>query len=59
MECFLWKRTVPPKNFTRDQVRMKLSSGVSGEVTVQAKLYYSRCLSCATIWESDSAGIRS
>ena len=40
MERFLWKRTVPPKSFTRDQIHMKLPSDLSGVITVQAKLFY-------------------
>ena len=37
---FLWKRTIPPKSFVRDEVVVKLPLGLSGVVTIEARLYY-------------------
>lgn len=40
MEKFLRKRTVPPKGFLEDTLTAKLPAGLSGEVTVRARLRY-------------------
>jgi len=40
MSQFLWKRTIPPKSFTRDTVRFKLPADASGMLTVEARLLY-------------------
>jgi hypothetical protein len=40
MTQFLWKRTIPPKSFTRDTVRFKLPADASGPLTVEARLLY-------------------
>ena len=37
---FLWKRTIGPKSFQRDEVVVKLPPGLSGEATIEARLYY-------------------
>ena len=40
MTRFLWKRTIPPKDHSQDQVLVKLPSGISGDLTIQARLRY-------------------
>ena len=40
MDRFLWRRTIPPKSFTRDQVVARLPANLSGRITVEAQLRY-------------------
>ena len=40
MTQFLWKRTIPPKSFTKDTVRFQLPADASGSLTVEARLLY-------------------
>ncbi len=40
MDGFLWKRTIPPKGFTSDQVLARLPANLSGRITVAAQLRY-------------------
>ena len=40
MQQFLWKRTVPPKGFTRDKVLATLPADLVGQISVEAKLRY-------------------
>ncbi len=40
MARFLRKRTIPPKAFSRDTVEIVLPSDLSGEILVEAKLFY-------------------
>jgi hypothetical protein len=40
MSQFLWKRTIPPKSFAQDTVRIKLPRDTAGLLTVEARLLY-------------------
>ena len=40
MTQFLWKRTIPPKSFAHDTVRVTLPAGATGPISVDARLLY-------------------
>jgi hypothetical protein len=37
---FLWKRTIPPKSFSRDTFAFQVPRGVTGQLAVEARLLY-------------------
>jgi hypothetical protein len=40
MTQFLWKRTIAPKSFAQDTVRLTLPADASGPLTIEARLLY-------------------
>jgi hypothetical protein len=40
MTGFLWKKTIPPKSFSRDTVTAEIPAGASGTITIEARLLY-------------------